>query len=172
MEGKVIMKTKSNNSGFSLVELIVVIAIMAVLVGVLAPTLIGNIEKSRESKDLQNLDTIRQAAITAIANEAAYKEVVPSSATTPTTLTVSWSSGKATATGTGVGASGAFNEEFSSIVTSDPTMSSNAASAGTIQLVIDSTGAVTAQVVDASNAVVSTVKTKDSNNNVMSFQSK
>jgi type IV pilus assembly protein PilA len=168
MEGKVIMKTKSNNSGFSLVELIVVIAIMAVLVGVLAPTLIGNIEKSRESKDLQNLDTIRQAAITAIANEAAYKAVVPTTSTNP--LTVSWSSGKATCTGSG--ASGAFNDEFSSIVTSDPTMSSNAASSGTIQLVIDSSGAVTAQVIDSSNNVVSTVKTKDSSNNVMSFQSK
>ncbi|MCI6164409.1 MAG: type II secretion system GspH family protein, partial [Lachnospira sp.] len=39
------------NKGFSLVELIVVIAIMAVLVGVLAPTLIRNVEKSRESTD-------------------------------------------------------------------------------------------------------------------------
>ncbi len=38
------------NKGFSLVELIVVIAIMAVLVGVLAPTLIRNVEKSREVK--------------------------------------------------------------------------------------------------------------------------
>jgi type IV pilus assembly protein PilA len=145
---------------------------MAVLVGVLAPTLIGNIEKSRESKDLQNLDTIRQAAITAIANEAAYKEVVPSSGSVRT-LTVSWSSGKATATDGTVTATGAFNEEFSSIVTSDPTMSSNAASAGDIQIVIDSTGAVTAQVVTSGTSnVVTTVKTKDSSNNVMSFQSK
>ena len=45
---------KLGNKGFSLVELIVVIAIMAVLVGVLAPTLIKNIEKSRESKDAVN----------------------------------------------------------------------------------------------------------------------
>ena len=47
------------NKGFSLVELIVVIAIMAVLVGVLAPTLIRNVEKSRESKDAQNVDRLR-----------------------------------------------------------------------------------------------------------------
>lgn len=63
------------NKGFSLVELIVVIAIMAVLMGVLAPTLIGNIEKSRESKDLQNLDSVYQAINTAMAEEKVVKEV-------------------------------------------------------------------------------------------------
>ena len=36
-----------NNKGFSLVELIIVIAIMAILVGVIAPQLILYIEKSR-----------------------------------------------------------------------------------------------------------------------------
>lgn len=51
-------EAKMNNKGFSLVELIVVIAIMAVLVGVLAPMFIRYVEKSRESTDLQNLDSI------------------------------------------------------------------------------------------------------------------
>lgn len=60
---------KLGNKGFSLVELIVVIAIMAVLVGVLAPTLIRNVEKSRESTDLQNLDSIRQSVVTAMSTE-------------------------------------------------------------------------------------------------------
>ena len=50
---------KMNNKGFSLVELIVVIAIMAVLVGVLAPQFIKYVEKSREATDIQNCDTIR-----------------------------------------------------------------------------------------------------------------
>ena len=53
------MDKKMNNKGFSLVELIVVIAIMAVLVGVLAPQFIKYVEKSRESTDIQNCDSIR-----------------------------------------------------------------------------------------------------------------
>ena len=72
---------KMNNKGFSLVELIVVIAIMAVLVGVLAPTLIKNVEKSRESTDLQNLDTIRGAVVTTLSDETVAAKI-PASSTT------------------------------------------------------------------------------------------
>ena len=45
---------KLNNKGFSLVELIIVIAIMAVLIGVLAPQFIKYVERSRNSTDKQN----------------------------------------------------------------------------------------------------------------------
>lgn len=47
-------KEKMNDKGFSLVELIIVIAIMAVLVVVLAPQYLKYVEKSRNSTDLQN----------------------------------------------------------------------------------------------------------------------
>lgn len=55
-------KQKSlNNKGFSLVELIIVVAIMAVLVGVLAPQYVRYVEKSRESADAQQLEEFKGA---------------------------------------------------------------------------------------------------------------
>ena len=50
-----------NNKGFSLVELIIVIAIMAVLVGVLAPTYLQYVEKSKKSNDVSTVDSIINA---------------------------------------------------------------------------------------------------------------
>lgn len=67
---------KMNKKGFSLVELIVVIAIMAVLVGVLAPALMSNVEKSRAQKDDSAMAEVAHAVELAIADEAAYDEVV------------------------------------------------------------------------------------------------
>ena len=59
---------KKDNTGFSLVELIIVIAIMAVLVGVLAPQFIKYVEQSRRSRDIQTAQEIREAVLAAIAD--------------------------------------------------------------------------------------------------------
>lgn len=47
------MKKKMDNKGFSLVELIIVIAIMVILVAVLAPQYLRYVEKSRVATDTQ-----------------------------------------------------------------------------------------------------------------------
>ena len=61
-------KFKENNKGFSLVELIVVIAIMVVLIAVLGSTILGYVDKSKYSKDISALDSINTAVKTFVAD--------------------------------------------------------------------------------------------------------
>lgn len=58
----VTINQKNSNRGFSLVELIIVIAIMAILVGVIAPQLIGYIYKAKRVKDVSMADVVREAS--------------------------------------------------------------------------------------------------------------
>lgn len=60
---KKLEQNKKNNKGFSLVELIVVIAIMIVLVAVLAPVFTKYVEQSRRATDVQNANTIASAIL-------------------------------------------------------------------------------------------------------------
>lgn len=64
-------KAKKKNKGFSLVELIIVIAIMAILVGVVGTQVVPYIEKSRQAKDEQILSSFCTAALTSFSQNAA-----------------------------------------------------------------------------------------------------
>jgi len=63
------------NKGFSLVELIIVIAIMAILAAAIAPALIRYIDKSRRADDVTAGGTINSAVSAALANEDAYDDI-------------------------------------------------------------------------------------------------
>lgn len=66
---------KMKNAGFSLVELIVVIAIMAILVGVAVPVYTGYIEKTQKAKDEQLVDEIKHAMEIAAIGDEWHKEL-------------------------------------------------------------------------------------------------
>ncbi len=66
---------KKTNKGFSLVELIIVIAIMAILAAAIAPALIRYIDKSRRADDVTAAGTVLTGVQTALADEDCYSEV-------------------------------------------------------------------------------------------------
>jgi len=135
---------------------------MAVLVGVLAPTLIRNVEKSRESTDLQNLDSIRQSVVTAVSTEAVAKEL-----DTTNGNVVAYDDIKSTASGLAK----ALYDEMNEDSTLGVTMKSAAASKDTnsIQIKITSNGKVSVGVYTAApttttdGTVVACARTKSTN---------
>ena len=121
---------KLNNKGFSLVELIIVIAIMAVLVGVLAPQYLKYVEKSRESADLDNY----RAIISAV--QVYYTD--PANTLTADDYTITFGTdGKVTAT-TAPGIETALND--AGITTDGLTMKSKAYKTATLTLTVTAAG--------------------------------
>ena len=75
------MKAKlKSQSGFSLVELIVVLVILAILAALLVPALLGYIDRARSSKYLEEARSI-YTAIQAVQDENYAKNVAPLSGT-------------------------------------------------------------------------------------------
>lgn len=67
MKNYVAKLRENEEKGFSLVELIIVMAIMAILVGVVASQVIPYMEKSKLSKDQENLASLQMDISSAIA---------------------------------------------------------------------------------------------------------
>ena len=66
---------KLNNKGFSLVELIIVIAIMAILVAIVVPNFLGYLDKARKARDLEMARVLGEALQRAIImDEGALKD--------------------------------------------------------------------------------------------------
>ena len=66
---------KMNNKGFSLVELIVVVLIMAIIAVALAPQVMKWVENSRKSTDIENYNALLEAANVASTSEDVIAKV-------------------------------------------------------------------------------------------------
>lgn len=63
-----------NNKGFSLIELIIVIAIIAILVAIIAPNLTKYLYQSKDKTDVRNMDEVKHQVLNCI-SEAATKNI-------------------------------------------------------------------------------------------------
>lgn len=79
------MKKFGSKSGFTLVELIVVIAILGILAGIAVPAYSGYIKKANEATDYTQLDAIKTAVVFAYTdkhvNDTPFKDVTEISVT-------------------------------------------------------------------------------------------
>lgn len=66
------MKKLLNKKGFTLIELIVVIAILAILAGILIPSITGYISQATEAKNSANARSYYTEAALAIATDKTY----------------------------------------------------------------------------------------------------
>ena len=86
-----LLNKKKNNKGFTLVELVIVIAILAILVGILAPQYTKYVEKSRKSADVNNMDEIIRAIEVYYVDQGANSKL-----TADTTITITMKKDKTT----------------------------------------------------------------------------
>ena len=151
------MKQKRmGNKGFSLVELIIVIAIMAILIGIVGTQVIPYLNRAREAKDLQIINSFSTAAVTAYSIHA---EDFDTSA--PLTVNVF------TATDPVSGASGTFISDIKELtgynVIGDMVPKDMSSTKGRtitdVQITINwSTGVVTAQAMSGGTKIFDTVE--------------
>lgn len=109
---KKLKEMKKNNKGFSLVELIIVIAIMAVLMAVLAPQFLRYVERSRYQKDMSAVGELENAMKVAASNET----VVASITTWPVAAEIDGDTGDVTWTN----ASDEFLDEVNATIMGNP----------------------------------------------------
>ena len=108
---------KMNNKGFSLVELIIVIAIMAILIAVLAPQYLRYVEKSRLQADNSAIGEVANAVKVACANDKINQDIAGNES-----YTFSTTAGSVSFTG---GGAASLNDELAKVVGENIQMKSN-----------------------------------------------
>lgn len=73
LEMRNVLSTKLNKKGFTLAELLVVVAIIAILVAVSIPIFTGKLNEARENTDKANMRAAKAAMVTAYLSDESVK---------------------------------------------------------------------------------------------------
>lgn len=150
------------NKGFSLVELIVVIAIMAILVAVLAPTLLSKIEESREGTDYSALGELKTAVEEAVLGSETINDAVKADMGTNDSVSYPVEITNDKITKIGQGTSDAETKILAAVikVLPDFEFKSEAAQEGDVFITITKTGKVSAKIVEDGKSATDNAITK------------
>ena len=80
--------TKNRKHGFTLIELIVVIAIIGVLAAILIPSIIGYVKKSKRTADVSTAHTVNEGVLSVLADDEDVQEAFVSKNTSKGNQTV------------------------------------------------------------------------------------
>ena len=140
-------RKENANKGFSLVELIVVVAIMAVLIGVLAPQYLRYVEKTRLQKDNSAIAEIANAMKIAAADETVNTLIAGTTGGVNVTIVNSSNTANATITFNDTGHANALEAELAQSIASTYTTASNTYKKSAVNIVlniqVDGNGVVT-----------------------------
>ncbi len=70
------MKLKQNRGGFTLMEVLIVVVVLAVLAGLAVPMYTASVEKSRKAEALAALGALRQSELRFFAQTGAYTNAI------------------------------------------------------------------------------------------------
>ncbi len=149
------MFKKTNKKGFTLIELIIVVAIMAILVALLAPNVLKYLEKSRVGKDISALDSVHTAVKAETTDEVLSKYSTDGDAekvqgiTIETIAAATGDSDLATLASRLFGDNKALGDEFEN----SDFLASNAADGATVMVFIDGQGGIAIAAVNAEGLV-------------------
>lgn len=114
------MNKKNNNKGFTLAELLIVVAIIAVLVAIAIPVFNSQLEKSREATDAANIRNAYAETMVTILDDPASVSATPHASVGFKQAQAGWQNGEVESNLQALAGSGNADGDLNVVVTGTP----------------------------------------------------